>query len=93
MATKTCDETRRIIVKMLKENTGRSFLDSGDFYGRHWEQNQNRDFNKEPEAWLEVWDGQPIVTINVYHFLIRALEYAPDVDKAGSYGRVPLLVR
>jgi len=82
MATKTCGETRRIIAKMLKENTGRSFLDSGDFYGRHWEQNQNRDFDKEPEAWLEVWDGQPIVTINVYHFLIRALEYAPDADKA-----------
>jgi len=75
-------DTREIIQEMLKENTGRHVLDSGDFYCRHWELNQTRNFDQEPEAWLEVWDGKPLVTINVYHFLVRALTYDPEADQA-----------
>jgi len=74
--------TREIIAEMLRENTGWHFLDSGDYYGRHWEANQGRQFENEPEAWIEIWDGQPLVTLNVYWFLVRALEYDPAMDQA-----------
>ena len=58
-------ETREVIAEMLRENTGRSVLDSGDYYGRHWEANQNRDFEKEPEGLLHLprWGGALSVPI------------------------------
>lgn len=77
-------ETKQVIAAMLKENTGRHFLDSGSAYGRHWEHNQARDFESEPEGILEAWarDGEIdlIASINVYHFLTRSLEYNEKLD-------------
>ena len=32
--------TEQVITEMLTESTGRHFMDSGDAYGRHWEENQ-----------------------------------------------------
>ena len=32
--------TNKIITEMLTESTGKAFMDSGDIYGRHWEENQ-----------------------------------------------------
>ena len=74
--------TEQVVSEMLKENTGRALLDSGDYYGRHWEQNQSRKFQDEPEAWIQADGDELIVSLNVYHFLIRALEYAPGIDRA-----------
>ena len=34
--------TEFLIYKMLTENTGSAMLDSGDAYGRHWENNKQR---------------------------------------------------
>lgn len=72
-----------IIDKMLKENTGRHFLDSGGAYGRHWEQNQERDYTKEEATILRVKaeeDGEITelyVMFNLFHFLTAHL----DVDE------------
>ena len=71
---------------MLRENTGRSILDSGGAYGRHWERNQAvESFDEQPEGKLEFWihkDGTPdiVPTLNVYHFLLERLEYNEDLD-------------
>ena len=83
--TDTTDVTADKLAEMLQENTGRSILDSGDYYGRHWEQNQGADFEAQPEGRLEFWqrngelDILPVV--NVYHFLKDRLEYNPELDE------------
>ena len=69
-----------VIDSMLKENTGRHFLDSGGYYGRSWERNQDRDFEKEPSCRVDVDtdDDGNITSINVvyniYHFLKNHLD-------------------
>lgn len=84
------NDTQKVLIKMLKENTGAHFLDSGGAYGRNWERNQARKFNKEPQAKLDVCanigkDGTEYMelspVLSVYHFLSEALEYSPKVDK------------
>lgn len=83
------NDTQRVLIKMLKENTGTHFLDSGGSYGRNWQRNQARQFKKEPTATLGVdaWakDGEEHVylspTISVFHFLSEAVEYSPKIDK------------
>jgi len=55
-------------------------LDSGGAYGRHWEQNQGRDFDSEPEVEICATWGLS-VTLNVYHWLRQACEYAPELDQ------------
>ena len=87
--TDPTDTTADKLAEMLQENTGRSILDSGDYYGRHWEQNQGTDFEAQPEGRLEFWilGGQRngeldiVPTVNVYHFLKDRLEYNPELDE------------
>lgn len=67
--------TNELLVQMFKENTGTHMLDSGGAYGRAWQRNQDRDFDKEPSATLvihEEWD--PEVTVSLYHMLAATLE-------------------
>ena len=60
---------------LLTENTGKHFLDSGFENGRHWQKNQGRDFDNEPEVVPEFWNGElEYVTVNVYHYLRQVLE-------------------
>lgn len=77
--------TSDILVAMLKENTGTHILDSGFGNGRHWQKNQAKDFNKEPEGALYVriynhdrheadWD----VTLSTYHFLNQRVRFAAN---------------
>lgn len=75
-------DTKEVIASMLKENTGRHFLDSGDYYGRHWERNQERDFDKEPPVLLKFRPEYNEIefTINLYHFLCEKLEYDEDMQ-------------
>jgi hypothetical protein len=71
--------TENVILEMLLENTGISFLDSGGNAGRAWQQNQAKGveaLRAEPAAWLK-W-GQPI--ISTFHFLNEQLTYAPVLD-------------
>ena len=78
--------TERAIVNQLKENTGASILDSGSAYGRNWEKNKERNFEKEDALtysfetnndgswWLNV-------SLNVYHFLNAFCELDEDLQK------------
>lgn len=67
--------TKKVIARMLKENTGRSILDSGDLYGRHYERNQLRDFETEKPAVFSIDFDCLSYTKNIYHFLVETLEY------------------
>ena len=67
--------TRQVIAKMLKENTGTHFLDSGSAYGRHWQHNQVREFENENPVSLTFKYKSIDYTLNIYHFLCNALEY------------------
>lgn len=77
--------TSDVLKAMLKENTGTHFLDSGFGNGRHWQQNQTKDFDKEPEGWLRVriynrekHEGDWDVTLSTYHFLKERVRFAAD---------------
>lgn len=71
-------DVKDVIKSMMKENTGTNFLDSGGAYGRHWQRNQERDFDSEPEVSVDMdWlgEGDDIVpTINLYKFLTLKLD-------------------
>jgi len=79
------DKLKELIIGMLKENTGVHMLDSGGAYGRHWERNQKRDFDKEPACILEADNYQNVPTIsisyNLYHYLVNYLEYDEVCEK------------
>lgn len=79
-------KTAKVLQEMLTENTGRHFLDSGDYYGRNWERNQGRDFESAPLGSLEIrpWkeDRADItVTLNVYHWLKERVTYNGAMNK------------
>ena len=59
----------KIIAKMLKENTGTHFLDSGFSNGRMWQRNQKINFNKTPR--IEV--DKHGFNVSVYHYLSELL--------------------
>lgn len=73
--------TATVLQKMLTENTGRHMLDSGGAYGRHWERNQGRKFKDEPEVKLEFGKHGVEVTVSLFHFLNRCLEYDPQMQR------------
>ena len=75
---KTLTKTEEIISSMLKENTGAHLLDSGGAYGRNWERNQEREFESEPRATLDLWGD---LSISLYHFLNDRLTYVEDEDE------------
>lgn len=67
---KTAEQT---IFEMLIENTGCAMCDSGDHYGRHWQENQGKtleDFRREPDV---TRDGG-CFTISLFHHLCRNLD-------------------
>lgn len=76
---------QKLIYRMLTENTGSHFLDSGGAYGRNWERNQKKtitDFMREPEElitfnlnWKELQR-----TVSVFHYL-SGLELDDICDK------------
>lgn len=68
------ETTGRVLAAMLRENTGRALLDSGDYYGRQWERNQTRDIENESAASLDInaryGNGEISVMLRLYHFLL-----------------------
>lgn len=75
-------DTKEIVASMLKENTGTHFLDSGGANGRHWQRNQERNFEEEPVVFLKFRPeyGEIEFTLNLYHFLVENLEYDEDLQ-------------
>lgn len=81
---KRMNATQKIIAAMMKENTGVHLLDSGGAYGRNWQRNQALDFMSEPSATLEIKKygerTEISVSINLFYFLSRALEYDAETQ-------------
>lgn len=98
--------TKEIVAEMLKTDVGRSLLDSGGYpcydengnytgsshgYGRAFERNRNRDFEKEPVSQVRfrafTYEGKTQLDVeytrSVYHYLVETagLEYEEDLDK------------
>lgn len=77
-----------IIEKMLKENTGKHFLDSGGDSGRMWQRNQEKDFEQEPRVWLDFDDdgiAEPYPTVSTYHYLNEVLDTDSISDELNDY--------
>lgn len=72
--------TSGIAVKMLRENTGTHFLDSGGSLGRHWQQNQHRDFTREGGVTLDFSHGIEF-TVNLYHWIQENLSYDAKMQR------------
>lgn len=71
---KTLSSTKQLLIKMLTENTGKHFLDSGGDTGRMWQRNQGKNFESEPEVYGEYSDNiLDYVTISTYHYLSEVL--------------------
>jgi hypothetical protein len=68
---------KRIIERMLKENTGRAMMDSGDYYGRAYERNQGRNFENEAACQVEINEKFKEINISfdTYHYLTAYLDY------------------
>src|SRR6056300_32476 len=83
-------KTEKILYKMLTENTGKHFLDSGGENGRHWQHNQKKtfkDFKKENYYSFEITkynDGELEVngTKSLFHHLNETLSYSSYETKA-----------
>ncbi len=81
----TMTKTEQVLIGMLKENTGSHMCDSGGFYGRHWQKNQDKNFMQEPEAMVEfaIYNDQLSVEFsrNVFHFLKDRLELNEELNE------------
>lgn len=74
--------TEEAVWGMLTQSTGRSLCDSGGIYGRHWERNAGKtleDFRDAPEVTMDFRFGVE-VTIDVFHFLSKALVYDDEMQ-------------
>lgn len=78
------NKLKKQVIKMLKENTGKHFLDSGNAYGRNWERNQIREFEIEKPCNMEIDNYNDKinveVTFNIYHYLVNHLELNQETD-------------
>ena len=71
------------IKSILKENTGRDLLDSGDIYGRsHETRRGTKSFKDMPAAWAEQ-DGDGDITLHksMYHYLTEHLWHDRDMTR------------
>ena len=82
MAKQKLSLTERTVIKMLTENTGRHFLDSGGAYGRNWEHNQLVNFPAQPSSWVNVYSNSFDYTRSVYHLLTENFEYLPYLTRS-----------
>ncbi len=72
-------ETEQVIASMLVEPTPTSIVDSGGYYGRHWQRNAG--------ITLEQWRATPTISIDkwgasisVFHYLTQRLEFVKDLN-------------
>lgn len=87
MSNRKLSLTRRKLIEMLTENTGRALCDSGGAYGRNWERNQGLDFESRPAATLkfDARYGDIEATLDVYHWLVERVDY--DAGRTQSLHR------
>ncbi len=75
--------TEKIITEMLTESTGKAFMDSGDAYGRHWEENQKNGIkqSKQPCDFCIDEDNKEtelIPIIPIFDYLTESLQYTEE---------------
>lgn len=95
--------TERVLVYMMRENTGASILDSGGTYGRAWQRNLERDFAQEGGKTGATIRGDVYrdhdgkarldldVTIDLFTYLASRLEY--DRALTGQFRKFAALER
>lgn len=72
-----------IIKNMMCENTGKNLLDSGDIYGRHYEENQNG-IMTGPQK-VDFWtDGEKETELNPIVPLYDFLTYSLEIDEEAN---------
>ena len=81
--------TEQIITEMLTESTGKALMDSGDAYGRHWEDNQKNGIKtgQQPVDFYINKDNQTCaITPNVaiFDYLKESLEYTEECQMLES---------
>lgn len=74
-----------VIKNMMYEDTGKNLLDSGDAYGRHYEENQKNGIMTGPQK-VDFWtDGEKKTELNpivpLYDFLTYNLEVDGDSER------------
>ena len=75
------DRTEKIVAKMLCEDTGIHFMDSGGNAGRHWQRNQTKAFTEAPPVTVDFSGGHIDTSINLYHWLCDRLDYDPIMQR------------
>lgn len=65
-----CEDSETVVKAMLTENTGRHLLDSGDHYGRNFEENHENPPWEKPHTVVE----RDYVVRNLYHHLTDLLQ-------------------
>lgn len=76
-------DAAKIIVDMLKEDTGEHFLDSGGEGGRSWQLNQKRNFGKESASVLKIdlRNGDIEISKRVYHYITEFWESTAESER------------
>lgn len=77
MKTPKLTPIQKAISALLKENTGRHFLDSGGAYGRNFERNEKINFLDTPKFYDNTSKYGISVSYNVFWYLTRFLEISP----------------
>jgi hypothetical protein len=75
-------KTDEVLLTMLRQNTGRHFLDSGGEGDRHWQRNQERDLESEAESVVSFKYGDIRVEHRIYHWLRERLDFDDDATEA-----------
>jgi hypothetical protein len=74
--------TEEVLLAMLRENTGRHFLDSGGEHGRRWQSNQTRDLLCETAAVVTFRHWSIEFEHRTLHWLCERLEVDDDANEA-----------
>lgn len=81
--------TDKIIADMLTESTGTHFMDSGDAYGRHWEENQRNGIKTGSQpVFFYIDDDNKSCSISpiipIFDFLSSTVEYTEECQMLES---------
>lgn len=71
------------LTEIFQESTGRALMDSGDFYGRNWEENQKLDgweaFAARPEASMVTSEGEiDYFILDGWHYVVERFTFSQE---------------
>lgn len=71
------DNIKELVSELMIEEVDKSILDSGSAYGYNYEENRTNPPAEQPEYDVDDWNGVPLITKNLYHVLVGALDCDP----------------